>query len=242
MKALLLNMVKEDYRYRLNGILATVILHMVMVIFFLIYKLGEVKNKHEETLKIEIMEDETLIEELIAPVEPELEQLSNLLPQEAAKNIAVNVAEKMNDEISTEKYINDLKQELGIKELNQQLDRNLPDEPGLVENTPDNKKDEGKKPQQFKGRTNITFNLAGRWIRKQYVPVYRCEGGGTVVVDIVVDEYGNVMNASMSGKSATKNECLIEEAINSALQFIFNADQKAGSRQKGTITFQFISQ
>ena len=31
-------------------------------------------------------------------------------------------------EISTEKYIDDLKQELNIKDINQQLDRTLPDE------------------------------------------------------------------------------------------------------------------
>lgn len=233
----------RDERYRLNGILATVVIHLILVVFFLLFKIGEAKYKHEETLKIEILDDIRTVEEIIKPKEIEIPD-EYLVPGEAAKNIAVNVAEKINNEISTDKYIEEVKEELGIEELNQKLDRTLPDKdvPTLADNIPDKKKEEGKKPVQFKGRTNMFYNLENRWHRRQYVPVYRCEVAGTVVVDIVVDQIGNVISASYSKSSNTNNECLVEEAVNSAYKFLFNADSKADSRQKGTITFQFLSQ
>jgi TonB family protein len=233
-----------EERYRLNGILATVIIHLFLVIFFLFFKLGKVREKHQETLKIEFIEDLRTIEELIAQQQAQISDNYDILPREAAKNIAVNVAEKMNKEISTEKYIEDLKKELGIDELNRQLDRSLPDDPGLLDNSPDNKKEESKKPQMYKGPTNVSYSLDNpvRWHRREYIPVYRCKKGGTVVVDIVVDPTGNVLSASYSNRSNTKDECLVDEAVSSAYKFLFNADNKAESKQKGTITFQFLSQ
>jgi len=234
---------KEKQRNTLNGVLGTIIFHMVIVILFLMFKLGDVKRKHLETLQIEFLNELIKIEDLLAE---ENETPVNIQPLDAqiAKNIAVNVADKLNQEISTDNYVEEIKQELGIKELNQQLSRDLPDDnsPEFIENLEKNNTKEKPKRDKYKGKTRITVNLPNREIRRQDVPVYRCEAGGVVVIQIIVDQTGNVINANYSNHSGSKDDCLVEEAINYSCRFIFSADFTAEARQKGTITFEFIPQ
>ncbi len=226
----------------LNGILGTIIFHLVLMLIFLVVKLGDVRKKHLESIQIEFLNEYTKLEDLIHQKQQQVEMPS--LDDRVAKNIAVNVTEKMHKKIGTDQYVEELKKELGIKELNQQLDRNLPEDksPEFMENKPDKEKETGRKEQSYKGKTNIKVDLPQRTIRHQDVPVYLCEGGGVVIIDIVVDQAGNIVNASYSSNSRSKDDCLIEQAINSSYKFRFNSDLKADPRQKGTITFQFIPQ
>ena len=234
---------KERQRNILNGVLGTIIFHLIIVILFLIFKLGDVKRKHLEALQIEFLNELIKIEDLLAE---ENETPVNIQPLDAqiAKNIAVNVAEKLNQEISTDNYVEEIKEELGIEELNQQLSRDLSDDnsPEFIENIENNKKKEEPKREKYRGKTRITVSLPNREIRRQDVPVYRCEAGGVIVILIMVDQRGNVINATYSNNSGSKDECLIEEAINYSYRFLFSADFTAEARQKGTITFEFIPQ
>jgi len=234
---------KEELRNKLNGLLGTIIFHMLLVILFLVLKLDKVKKKHVETLQIEFINKLTSIEKLLANDGTKQVEIEPLDAQ-TAKNIAVNVADKLNNEISTEKYVEELKKELGIKKLNQQLSNDLPDDnsPEYRNDLSEDKKENKTEKQKFKGKTNIEYNLENRTHRRIYVPVYRCESGGKVIVDIIVDQEGNVINASNSKKTATNNLCLIEEAIKSAYKFLFNSDPNADEKQSGTITFHFIPQ
>ena len=234
---------KEKQRNTLNGVLGTIIFHMIIVILFLIFKLGDVKRKHLEAIQIEFFNELIKIEDLLAE---ENETPVNIQPLDAqiAKNIAVNVAEKLNQEISTDNYVEEIKEELGIEELNQQLSRDLSDDnsPEFIENIENNKKKEEPKKEKYRGKTRITVSLPNREIRRQDVPVYRCEAGGVIAILIMVDQRGNVINATYSNNSGSKDECLIEEAINYSYRFLFSADFTAEARQKGTITFEFIPQ
>jgi hypothetical protein len=209
----------------------------------MIFKLGDVKRKHLETLQIEFINDVAKIEDLLANMNDKPIDIQPL-DQQTVKNIAVNVADKLNKEISTDKYVEEIKEELGIKELNQQLSRDIPEDnsPEFIENNKNSGKKDNTKPEKYKGRTRIKVNLPNREIRKQDIPVYRCESGGVVVVQILVDQTGNVINASYSDASGSKDECLIEEAIKYSYRFLFSSDFSAEPRQKGTITYEFIPQ
>ncbi len=233
----------EKRRNTLNGVLGTVVFHMIIVILFLIFKLGDVKRKHLEALQIEFLNELTRIEDLLAE---QNEAPVNIQPLDAqtAKNIAVNVADKLNQEISTEKYVEEIKEELGIDELNQQLSRDLSDDnsPQFIENETENKNEEKSEQEKYKGKTRITVDLPNRKIRKQDVPLYRCESGGVIVIQIIVDQGGNVIHAAYSDRSGSKDECLIEEAISYSYRFVFSADYSASPRQKGTITYEFVPQ
>lgn len=227
----------------LNGVLGTIIFHMLIVILFLGFKIGEVKKKHTETLQIEFLNEQTNIEEMLAKMKetpPAIQQLD----AKTAKNIAVNVADKLDKEISTDKYLDELKNELGIKDLNQQHSRDLPNDnsPEFVEKEKEDKNHEVMNKNKFKGKTRIVVDLDNRDIRKQDVPVYRCEAGGVIVINIVVDQMGRVVNAEYSGNSDSKDECLIEEAIRYSYNFLFTADLNGEPRQKGTITYEFVPQ
>lgn len=234
---------KEEQRNTLNGVLGTIIFHMIIVVLFLIFKLGDVKRKHLEALQIEFLNELTRIEEILAE---QNEPPADIQPLDAqtAKNIAVNVADKLNQEISTDKYVEEIKEELGIEELNQQLSRDVPDDnsPEFIDNMENKMREEKSEKEQYKGKTRITVNLPNRKIRKQDVPVYRCEAGGIVIIQIIVDQTGNVINATYSNDSGSKDGCLIEEAIDYSFRFLFSSDFRAEPRQKGTITYEFIPQ
>lgn len=226
-----------------NGILGTIIFHMVLVLLFLTIKIGNVRRKQVDIIPIEF--DEKLVD-----IQDFLEKIDNLpvniepLEEEVSRNIAVNVASQLNKKISTEKYIEQIMKEEGIDNLQQYLDRTLPDKGNISYTDKENMNDssESVPDKEYTGPTNVTYYLENRM--KQYlpIPVYTCKGGGLVVVNIEVSQKGNVISTSISEDSETNDECLVKTAIKYASRTKFNSDFNALPRQKGYIMYQFIPQ
>jgi hypothetical protein len=87
-------------------------------------------------------------------------------------------------------------------------------------------------------RTSVSFSLINRNNYKLPPPIYTCIEGGKVVVNIEVDNLGNVVAADFNEKSSsTANGCLVDNAITYALKAKFSSASKM--RQKGTITYLF---
>jgi len=87
-------------------------------------------------------------------------------------------------------------------------------------------------------RTSISFSLVDRNAYYLPPPIYTCENGGKVVINIKVDRNGNVFEASFNDKSSNTNDyCLIENAKAYALKANFSQSSK--SDQIGTITYLF---
>lgn len=98
-----------------------------------------------------------------------------------------------------------------------------------------------RQDRKVKGRVTVSFSLVNpvRTSRNLVVPAYRCEGGGDVEVEIVVNRSGEVVSAHVvSGGDA----CMREEALGAARASLFNIDTSAPARQRGTITYIFIPQ
>ncbi|MBN2348253.1 MAG: energy transducer TonB [Bacteroidales bacterium] len=228
------------FKNNITGVLGTIVFHLALLVAFLSFKLDEVKKKHKEFMVIDFQEQEFDVQEAIQKKIQELAEIVPL-PDQTRKNIAVNAARQIEDEISTEKYLEQLKEELGIKELNQQLDRDIEDEefPTMEEKKP---KPSDKKEKTYSGPTNITYFLENRSDRNLPVPVYKCEGGGEVTIEIIVDQKGRVVNAEISKSSTTASYCLQQVALNYAQKSVFNIDLNAPLKQKGTITYIFIPQ
>ncbi len=74
------------------------------------------------------------------------------------------------------------------------------------------------------------------------VPAYMCEGGGTVVVDAVLDINGYVVSATVNRSRSTSDDCMRSTAVKAALGSRFNLDVKAPAKHRGTITYVFIPQ
>ncbi len=230
---------KEEEKNILTGIVGTVGIHLLLLIVFMIVRLDKVHNIHKEPIVIEF--DEEIYRTLEQMMKEEKLQESNVEPlsQQDIKNIAVNASKQIREDISTEKYIEKLKEELDIEELNQQLDRSI-NEP-VVASEIKQKTDEKKNEKRYTGPTRIEYTLEGRTDRFIHIPVYKCQRGGKVVIDIVVNQEGEVINASVAS-SSTDEICIIETALQSASVSLFNIDLNADPRQRGKISYEFVSQ
>jgi len=227
----------------INGILGTILFHLVLILFFLLVKVGDVRRKQMEYYPIEFEEELVDIEEIIKEIESMRAEIPTL-EDEVRRNIALNVADKINDQISTEKYIEELKEELGIENLEQYLDRSLPDDDNISysEEQEADENEESDSDEEYSGPTNVTYFLENRFKKYLPIPVYTCKGGGLVKVDIVVNQKGKVISTSISSESDTREQCLLETALKYAVRTKFNTDYNADPRQNGYIMYQFIPQ
>lgn len=233
-------LLKEEEKNIITGLLGTISLHLLVLIIFLLARLDKVHDVHRETIVIEFDEQTyKTLEQLIQENKADNSEVKPL-SQEAIKNIAVNTANQLNEKISTEKYIEQLKEELNIDELNAQNNKSLGQEPIVQSEKPLPVKRE-QKPMYYKGPTRINFFLEGRTGRYIHIPVYKCQGSGKVVIDIVVNQQGKVISTSVASAN-TSEECIIETALESAGISLFNIDMEAESRQKGTISYEFVAQ
>lgn len=90
---------------------------------------------------------------------------------------------------------------------------------------------EGTPTARLKGRT-VMGNLP--------LPSYSVQNSGTVVVRILVDQYGKVIEAQAGVKGTTVNDAsLWESARKAALAATFNLDASAPAVQEGTISYVF---
>lgn len=87
--------------------------------------------------------------------------------------------------------------------------------------------------------SSIAFSLVGRTAVDIPNPVYTCDQGGKVVVNITVNAEGAVTSTSVNkASSTTTNECLVERALQYARGAVFS--RLAGrNSQPGTITYFF---
>ena len=220
-----------------------------MVIQFGVFK----KKKEKQEVLIDFI-DPTILEKAIEEKKKEVKTLSqqqfikNLQNEYSVKNIAVNEADH-DAKPAIDEMVKDIKSELNIKE-NRQTEQISP-QPKIE----DIKKKEAKvtdnRPKYnaqgeklfYKGPTTISYSLEGRTEVYIYPPVYQCQGSGKVVVDIVVNQSGYVIDAIINkSKSQINDDCLVEAANRAALTTRFNAKNTAPERQRGTITYIFIAQ
>lgn len=102
-----------------------------------------------------------------------------------------------------------------------------------------NKRLENKKiaDEHSKTKSTLTYSLKGRTLGYYKIPRYLCERGGKIVVNIRVNETGNVFDAYINGSSSSDNQCLVNHAIEYAKSVQFDTSDRKD--QLGTITFLF---
>ena len=89
-------------------------------------------------------------------------------------------------------------------------------------------------------RTRISYSLVERNSIELPPPIYTCEEGGKVVINIKVDQYGYVTEVDYNKtSSSTDNGCLVENALEYARKARFSQSSK--QIQLGTITYLFQS-
>ncbi len=98
------------------------------------------------------------------------------------------------------------------------------------------------KKQQSTGnnsKSTMSYSLVNRTLYGYETPVYLCEQGGKIVINITVNSNGSVIDAYVNSASTSSNECLTNHALEYAKQSRFSSDASKKT-QLGSITFNFI--
>jgi DNA-binding transcriptional regulator YhcF (GntR family) len=233
--------VKRFIEDNINGILGTIIFHLFLIIIFLGIRIHSVKRHQTEVVEITFQE---LPEDYLTPkeeIKKKILEEDGEMNEAQRKNIAVNTAKKVYKDISTEKYIEDVKKELNI------VDYQAPDvsDEAILPKSDESpqKKRQASEEAEYSGETNITYYLKERDDRNLPVPVYTCHGGGIVLIGIDVNPEGYVTSASVNEiKEASDPQCLAEAAYEAAMNTRFSVDPSAPRKQEGWIKYHFVAQ
>jgi len=251
----------EKTNGRLVGILGTVIIHLIIGIMIMGFKIRELHVKSNLILDLELFseyenETENRNEEFRLP-ESSLTTIERALQGDAELlNIARNLASTASSVISREDYIDMVKDELirsGQLGIDNYIDQGRRQSPNNNDNyvpvrTSVAREVERRPLEQeavaanYRGPTRIEYSLEGRTHTYLHVPIYKCQGAGIITLRIEVNPRGDVEKATVVASQSVTDQCLIETAINSALVSRFNPDINAPKIQTGTLAFQFVAQ
>ncbi|MCX7551020.1 energy transducer TonB family protein [Xanthomarina sp. F2636L] len=101
-----------------------------------------------------------------------------------------------------------------------------------------NRRKPSNNSQSVNKKSSMHYSLVNRTHEYLPTPIYLCEEGGKIVVNITVNASGLVTDAYVNASSTSKNNCLEEHAMSYARDARFNAEASKPS-QIGTITFYF---
>lgn len=248
--------IKELYRKNIYGLMGTLIFHILLFSFFSISQLNiKIKTEKEEPILLDIAVAEQLKEEPKPAEEQPAEErtASNQSAsgnQQDISNSAVNDAPSKNKTSSRDKffdadYQHDIEQaKKMVADVNKQLSKKIPTVKKfeMPEATTEGQNRDSIKNVIYSGKSNIHYYLENRYHVRLPIPVYLAKSGGVVKVDIQVDRSGRVIKALLTSAPSSSDPLLGEYAVQAAERTQFNADNKAPSVQKGSITYKFVAQ
>lgn len=248
--------IKELYRRNIYGLMGTLIFHILLFSFFSISQLNiKIKTEKEEAVLLDLTITEK--QEDMAKPEPEKQMEKNTTSGQSAannqqniSNSAVNDAPNKNKTSTKDKffdadYQHDIEQaKKMVADVNKQLSKKIPSAKKfeMPEATTEGQNRDSIKNVVYSGKSNIHYYLENRYHVRLPIPVYLAKSGGEIKVDIQVDRSGRVVKAEVKSARANGDPMLAEYAVQAAENTLFNADNKAPSLQKGSITYKFVAQ
>jgi len=94
-------------------------------------------------------------------------------------------------------------------------------------------------PKSTNRKSTIRYSLVDRTDEFLPIPIYRCEDGGKIVINITVNDNGNVIDTYVNNSSSSDNQCLVDSALEYAKKAKFNTSP-GKKTQLGSITFNFV--
>lgn len=231
---------KIDYSYR--AFLLTSLIFGCLFLILYSAKLGAGFPVDESSYDVEYSDEITIPEEDMAQLSPA--ELRNI-----ETNKAFNEAEKFISELeSSESNIDEKLAELdaAINESEFISEEGIRTAKEKIRETRETALKRKKRKKAVSGsgnrNTTISYELVNRDDLYIPNPVYTCDRGGTIVINIQVNALGKVIKTSFNKKaSTTQNGCLIESAITYAEKARFNTAPSV-ENQKGTISYNFPGQ
>ena len=261
-------MTSSENKNKRNGIVGTILFHALLLLSFLFMGLTyKIPPPPEEGISINFgfeeqgleqiqpednsLESNPVIEEVI---QESIEIEQEIITQETIETEIIEVPKEIKKEIPKEKEPEEKQEEViiekvepvvnkkalytGTKKKENQSDgnKNKTGNQGSVEGDINSNKYEGGGI----GVDGEAYQLLGRSVSYKAKPIYKVQLEGKVVVDITVDQLGNVINAIAGVKgSTTLNSQLLKRAKEAALKTKFSAKESAPSRQQGKIIYNF---
>lgn len=246
---------------KLVGILGTLIIHLIAVIIFMLFQVRSIQKENEQRYIVEFEPVQEEAPEVKKQPEPQTPTTVEKIfkGDNEMLNIARNLANKSDQKINAQDYIDMVKDEM-IKNGQLGKDNYIDEQKRMKENSNgdekiamETEKPKSSKPEEprqsqklasnYSGPTRIYYELAGRTHTYLPIPIYKCEGSGKVALTIEVAQKGEVISAKvLSSESTTSDPCLVETAVNAALSSRFNGDVNAPRVQEGTLTYHFVAQ
>ena len=261
-------MISSEKKNKRNGIIGTLLFHALLLISFLFMGLTyRIPPPPEEGISINFgfeeqglnevrpednsLESNPIVEEVLKEsIEVEQEIITQETveteviekPKETKKEIVepIQPEEKIEEVIieEPEPVVNTKALYTGSKKKEKQSDgnRKISGNQGSIEGDINSNKYEGGGI----GVDGEAYQLLGRSVSFKAKPIYKVQLEGKVVVDITVDQLGNVVNAIAGVKgSTTLNSELLKRAKEAALKTKFSAKESAPTRQQGKIIYNF---
>ena len=261
-------MISSEKKNKRNGIIGTLLFHALLLVSFLFMGLTyRIPPPPEEGISINFgfeedgsnevrpednsLESNPIVEEVLKEsIEVEQEIITQETveteviekPKETKKEIVepIEPEEKIEEVIieEPEPVVNTKALYTGSKKKEKQSDghRKISGNQGSIEGDINSNKYEGGGI----GVDGEAYQLLGRSVSFKAKPIYKVQLEGKVVVDITVDQLGNVVNAIAGVKgSTTLNSELLKRAKEAALKTKFSAKESAPTRQQGKIIYNF---
>ncbi len=255
---------KEHKRDRWKAILGSIIFHLVLLLFFLFYGLKEPHPPRKEKmvsinmdfgtdLKGSGKQESQTQEKEQSSQKQEKEQKQGQKPKETSQKTATQESSPVDAQDNKEgekKGEKEQKKAEEPQEVSEELKqaqeqfKDMDDEGGGGEGDDGETGNEGDPSGQPKGEGSLpgaggSWKLSGRKILQKPQPQKPTEEG-KVVVDIWVDQEGNVIRTSPDlQKSNTTSDNLLKLAQEAAKKARFNPDPNGAVEQKGQFTFVF---
>lgn len=234
--------IADLYKRNINGIIATLVFHILLFTILLLTKIG-VKQEFKET---EILIDfpEELIEKLQELKNESVENETGKYSDNQLTNVASNKAVTAKNEVFDEAYQKELDQaQRLVKDVSGQLSKEIPtiNDLSMPEEIVNETDIESFKDKVYNGDSNVEYFLKDRFHKRLPIPVYLAQKGGKIKVNIVVDRSGKVVKAEPVIQSGI-DEQILSYAKTAALRTKFNPSDEAPQQQSGYITYNFIPQ
>ena len=228
------------------GLCVTIIIYLVASIVFVSAKIGTSKRETSNTVYIDLGAVELLEQERDRLLE-EVKRKNSEIDWKSIRNLSSNenaLNENLDDEKGTDVSELNAAAEAIEKERRanrEAYERGLREANAIGESGKQGNGDKERKDTKRKGTVTVSFSFKNpvRYSRHLVKPAYRCEGGGEVIVSVVVNQRGIVTSAWVESGG---DECMRQIAVESARNSRFDINNSAPAKHQGTITYIFIPQ
>lgn len=228
------------------GLCVTIIVYLTLSIIFVSAKIGASSRKTTETMYIDLGAVELLEQERDRLLE-EIKRKNSQTDWKSIRNLSSNenaLNENLEDEKGTDVSELNAAAEAVEKERKanrEAYEKGLREADAIGANRKKGNSEGEQTDTKRKGTVTVSFSFKNpvRYSRHLVKPAYRCEGGGEVIVSVVVNQRGEVTSAWVESGG---DECMRQTAVESARNSRFDINNSAPAKQQGTITYIFIPQ